>query len=374
VTLAFKKATKKAAKARIALMGPSGSGKTVTALRMAAGMGKRVAVIDTEHASASKYAGEFGDFDALELESFSPETYVEAIRLAEKAGYDVVIIDSLSHAWSGKDGALEQVDKAAKKSSSGNSYTAWRDVTPQHNRLIDAIVGCKCHVIATMRTKTEYVLEEIQRGGKTIKQPKRVGLAAVQREGMEYEFDVVCDVTLDHDLCVTKTRCAALDGAVIRKAGEELGETLLAWLSDGVQPAAPKLAALPPSPDAEQPPEGEWGPRHERVWGLYANSSVVDQPLTSVPTEKLVAYIGRLEATVKGPASSKTPEAAANAKRASIDAVPYLNAARAELVERRKMEAEMAGANAETGELPDQEVGAPFLADPSDDPAGDHAS
>jgi phage recombination protein Bet len=139
----------------------------------------------------------------------------------------------------------------------------------------------------------------------------------------------------------------------------------------------PKPMAVAPKqlqPDAEQPAEGEWGPRHERVWGLYANSSVVDQPLTSVPTEKLVAYIGRLEATVKGPASSKTPEAAANAKRASIDAVPYLNAARAELVERRKMEAEMAGANAETGELPDQEVGAPFLADPSDDPAGDHAS
>jgi hypothetical protein len=349
--LSFKKATKKAAKARVALMGPSGSGKTATALRIASGMGKRIAVIDTEHASASKYVGTFGgDFDTLDLESFSPETYVEAIKAAENAGYDVLIIDSLSHAWSGKDGALEQVDRAAKRSQSGNSYTAWRDVTPQHNRLIDALVGCKCHVIATMRTKTEYVLEEVTRGGKTTKQPRRIGLAAVQREGMEYEFDIVADVTLDHDLCVTKTRCAALDEYVCRKAGEEFGKTLLAWLTDGEQAKAPEPAAV-----TEQPPEGEWGPRHERVWAFYKTSSVVDQPLTSIPTEKLVTYIERLEATIKGPATSKTPETAANAKRASFDAVPYLNAARAELVERRKLEAEMAGADAETGELPASE-------------------
>jgi hypothetical protein len=365
--LSFKKATKKAAKARVALMGPSGSGKTATALRIAAGMGKRIAVIDTEHASASKYVGTFGgDFDTLELESFSPETYVDAIKAAENAGYDVLIIDSLSHAWSGKDGALEQVDRAAKRSQSGNSYTAWRDVTPQHNRLIDALVGCKCHVIATMRTKTEYVLEEVTRGGKTTKQPRRIGLAAVQREGMEYEFDIVADVTLDHDLCVTKTRCAALDEYVCRKAGEEFGKTLLAWLTDGEQAKAaePKLPA-----NSEQPPEGEWGPRHERVWAFYSNSSVKDQPLTSVPTEKLVAYIDRLEQTIKGPATSKTPETAANAKRASVDAVPYLAAARAELVERRKLESEMAGVV-----LPDQEVGAPFLADPSEDPALEHSA
>lgn len=118
-------------------------------------------------------------------------------------------------------------------------------------------------------------------------------------------------------------------------------------------PAAPEPKQLPT--DSEQSPEGEWGPRHERVWNFYKNSSVVDQPLTSIPTDKLVAYIDRLEQTIKGPATSKTPETAANAKRASFDAVPYLNAARCELVERRKLEAEMAGADAETGELPASE-------------------
>lgn len=323
--LAFKKATKKAARARIAFMGPSGSGKTVTALRVAAGLGKRIAVIDTEHASASKYAGEFGEFDALELDTFSPETYVQAIQAAERGAYDVLIIDSLSHAWSGKDGALEQVDRAAKRSSSGNSYTAWRDVTPQHNRLIDAIVGCKCHVIATMRTKTEYVLEEVTRGGKTIKQPRRVGLAAVQREGMEYEFDVVCDVTLDHDVCVTKTRCAALDGAVVRKAGEDFGRTLLAWLTDG--------AVMPPA-DA-----GKFG----LYW--FPRTKHSGKPIRDLETQSLLNYIKRLE-----------EQPLKDDKWREI-ASPYYEAALAELDYRRAKESKEAGADLETGEVPDSEVG-----------------
>lgn len=250
----FKKATKKTAKARIALMGPSGSGKTVTALLVATGLGARIAVIDTENDSASKYAGAFGglDFDVLALESFSPERYVEAIQAAEVAGYDVIVVDSLTHAWSGKDGALEQVDRAAKRSQSGNSFMAWRDVTPMHNRLVDAIVRCKCHIIATMRTKTEYVLEEVTRGGKTTKQPKRVGLAPVQRDGMEYEFDIVADITLDHDLIVTKTRCQLLDGAVVSKPGKGFGATVLSWLSDGDAPTPPPVE-IKPAPAPERP-------------------------------------------------------------------------------------------------------------------------
>lgn len=243
--MTFVKATKKTAKARVALMGPSGSGKTKTGLRIAAGLGKRIAVIDTENASAAKYAGDDGiDFDVLCLDSHSPENYVEAIHAAERAGYEVIFIDSLSHAWSGRDGALEQVDKAAKRSQSGNSYTAWRDVTPKHNALVDALVRCKAHLIASMRTKTEYVLEDVVKNGKTSKQPRRIGLAPIQRDGMEYEFDVVADITLDHDLMVTKTRCSALDGMVVNKAGEGFGEILAGWLSDG-EAAAPALEVVP---------------------------------------------------------------------------------------------------------------------------------
>src|SRR5690606_13915360 len=135
--------------------------KTYTALQLAkglAGPNDRIAVIDTENNSAALYADEF-EFDVLNLDTFSPEVYIQAIRAAEAAGYDVLIIDSLSHAWMGKEGALEQVDKAARRYQ-GNTYAAWRDVTPMHNALVEAMVRCKCHLIVTMRAKTEYVVEK----------------------------------------------------------------------------------------------------------------------------------------------------------------------------------------------------------------------
>jgi len=226
----FQKATKKSARLRLALIGPSGSGKTYTALSIAEGLGKRVALIDTERGSASKYADIF-EFDALGLETHGPLDYVRAIADAEDEGFDVVIIDSLSHAWVGKGGALEQVDNAAKRQR-GNSFGAWRDVTPQHNALIDAIVGAKLHVIATMRSKTEYVQEKDERSGKTV--VRKVGMAPVQRDGMEYEFDLVADLDQDNNLIVSKSRCPAMTGQVVRRAGLDVAATLREWLTDGV--------------------------------------------------------------------------------------------------------------------------------------------
>lgn len=247
----FKKATKTQSRLRFALIGSSGSGKTYSALAIGKHLGQRIAVIDTERGSASKYAGLF-EFDTLELDTFAPMTYVEAIKAAEAAGYDVLIIDSLSHAWMGKEGALEQVDKAAKRSQSNNSYTAWRDVTPMHNALIDAMLQSRCHVIATMRSKTEYVLEENERGKKV---PRKVGMAPVQRDGMEYEFDVVADMDQDNNLIVSKTRCPALTGQVYNKPGKNVADLLKAWLSDGApEPEKPEhLAAPEPPTHTEQP-------------------------------------------------------------------------------------------------------------------------
>jgi hypothetical protein len=234
----FRKATKSTARLRMALVGPSGSGKTYSALAIATGLGSRIAVIDTEHGSASKYAGadrsgnvKFA-FDVLELGTFDPRGYIEAIQAAESEGYDVVIIDSLTHAWSGKGGALELVDKAAKKSRSNNTYTAWRDVTPLHNALVDAIIASRCHVIATMRSKVEYALEADPNTGKM--SPKKIGMAPIQREGMDYEFDVVCDMDLDHNLIVGKTRYQDIDGQIVNKPGRAFGKVLAEWLSDGV--------------------------------------------------------------------------------------------------------------------------------------------
>lgn len=235
----FKKATKLDSKVRLALSGPAGSGKTYSALAIATGLGRRVAVVDTERGSARKYSDRF-DFDVLELENFAPAEYVQALEDAAAERYEVVIVDSISHAWAGKGGALEQVDKAAKRSQ-GNSFAAWRDVTPQHNALVEALLGCPFHLIGTLRAKMEYVLETNEKGKQV---PRKLGLAPIQRDGFEYEFDVFADLTVDHEMIVTKTRIAELDGAVVKNPGRAVGEKLAAWTRGEKPPLVGLLGAL----------------------------------------------------------------------------------------------------------------------------------
>ena len=229
MNMQFEKATKARAKARIALTGPSGSGKTWTALEAATELknGGRVAVIDTERGSASLYSDQF-DFDVLELDFFSPEIYIQAIEAAEAKGYDVIVIDSLSHAWEGEGGALDKQNSAAKRS--GNSFTAWADVTPIHRRLIDTILQSKCHVIATLRSKMEYVIEQ-SNGKNTV---RKVGMAPIQRPGTEYEFTIVADLDVDHNIAVSKTRCSLFDGKTGHKPDAHWFRPLKEWLDSGV--------------------------------------------------------------------------------------------------------------------------------------------
>lgn len=243
----IKKATKRAARLRMALIGLSGGGKTYKSLLIArelAGPEGRVIVIDTERGSASKYA-DVTSFDVIELESFAPRTYVEAIRACEDAGADVIVIDSLSHAWIGKEGALDQVDRFAKRQS-GNTFGAWREVTPQHNELVDAILRARAHVVVTIRAKMDYSQEKDERTGRTV--VRKVGLAAVQRDGLEYEFDVVADVDFEHNAVISKTRCSALADKVFpMRDTETLARELRTWLSDGAAPATAQRFA-PPRP------------------------------------------------------------------------------------------------------------------------------
>lgn len=265
----FQKAVKAKSKARIGLIGPSGSGKTYTALLLATHMGNRIALIDTEHGSASKYADEF-DFDTLWLNNYHPKNYIEAIKAAGEAGYDVLIIDSLSHAWAGTDGALDLADKKAAKYG-GNRWAAWRDVTPLHNQLIEAILSSPCHVIATMRSKMEYIQTTDEKGKTVI---RKVGMAPIQRDGMEYEFDVVGELDIDHNFIVSKTRCKALDGAIIKCPGKELADTLMAWLSDGVEmPAArnpvEKSAPARNEKPAEKPPTRQSDGGNKPDWTAF---------------------------------------------------------------------------------------------------------
>lgn len=250
----FKRAVKTQSRLRLALAGPAGSGKTYSALNVGSVLanGQPLAVVDTERGSASKYSDLF-DFDVLELDTFHPQNYIDAIEAAASGGYAVLVIDSLSHAWMGKDGALELVDRAAKRSQSGNSFAAWRDVTPLHNQLVDAMLRANLHLIVTMRSKQEYVQEKDQNGKTSV---RKIGLAPVQRDGLEYEFDVFGDLDTNNNLIIGKTRCPELTGALIPKPGEPLARTLLAWLGQGepVKPLyqrlydelqnAPSLAAL----------------------------------------------------------------------------------------------------------------------------------
>lgn len=252
MSMTFQKATKKSARLRMALIGVAGAGKTYTALSIAQNLGQKVAVVDTERGSASKYSDLF-EFDVMEMESYGPKMYVDAIKAAEEAGYDVLIIDSLSHAWAGKDGALEMVDRAAKRSQAGNTFGAWRDVSPLHNQMVDAIVSSRIHIIATMRAKTEYVQEKDPKSGRTT--VRKIGLAPVQRDGLEYEFDVVATLDSDNNLIVGKTRCPAIAGAVVNKAGREIARSLKNWLTDGAPPDEERItkAKVAPQPQPREP-------------------------------------------------------------------------------------------------------------------------
>jgi hypothetical protein len=227
--LAFSPATKEQAKARIALTGPTGSGKTYTALVIGTALAKKVALIDTEHGSASKYADEYA-FDTLQFASFEPVSLVDALAVASHEAYEVVIVDSLSHFWSGTGGMLEQVDNAAKRSGAGSSFAGWKEVRPMERAMIEALLAYPGHIIVTMRTKTEYVVETDDRGRKV---PRKVGLKPEQREGIEYEFDIVGDLDYENVLVISKSRAKPLSGLVIRKPGVEFADSVLAWLNAG---------------------------------------------------------------------------------------------------------------------------------------------
>jgi len=242
----FKKATKAAAKLRSAVFGPSGAGKTFTSLRVATGLadGKAIAFIDTERGSAVKYSDRF-QFDVLELEDRSVAGYCEAIELAEKGGYSVLIIDSLTHAWQE---LLEEIERLAKAKYRGNTWSAWSEGTPLQRKLIDAILGFPGHIIATMRSKTAWETNQDSNGRN---RPVRVGLAPEQGKGVEYEFDLLLELSTDHIANVIKDRTGKWQDKLIDKPGEIFGTQLAAWLSDG-EPAKP--AAVGPAKPAEPSP------------------------------------------------------------------------------------------------------------------------
>lgn len=229
----FQPASKQQAKARVGFSGASGSGKTYWSLAWATVLaeGNPIAVIDTERGSASLYADQF-EFDVMEMRPpFHPDRLVEALAAAGKAGYRVVVVDSLTHFWSGQGGVLEIVDQAATRFK-GNSHAAWQVGTPVQQRMVDGLLGYDGHLMATMRAKTEWVMEPDERGKVT---PRKIGLAPQQRADIEFEFTMMLEIEAStHRAAVAKSRFADFADKVFNIADTKASaETFLEWLKTG---------------------------------------------------------------------------------------------------------------------------------------------
>ena len=247
----LQKATKSKVKLKIALQGTSGSGKTYSALQLAYGITAdwtKIAVIDTENESSNYYANQ-GEFNVLSLQApFTPDRYLEAIQACIKAGMECIIIDSITHEWDGIGGILEMHEKATRNSRSGNSFNAWASITPLHNKFVQFIVDAPVHIIGTLRTKSDYVLQD--RNGKQV--PVKVGMKAITRDGMEYEFGIGFEIDLNHTATCSKDRTGLFVDAEPFVITPATGQKLVEWANTGVD--APKPEPAPqPAPKAEVP-------------------------------------------------------------------------------------------------------------------------
>jgi hypothetical protein len=299
----FKKAVRKSVKLKLAITGPTGSGKTYSALRLAKGLSGKVAVIDTENGSASLYSDKF-EFDVMDMTPpFTTEKYIEAINFAEKNGYDTIIIDSLTHAWAGEGGLLEQ--KALLDRPGTNQWANWKPIDKKDNELKNAFLHSSCHIIATMRSKMEYM--QTEDNGK--KKVEKVGLAPVQRDGLTYDFTIVFDVAMDHLTQVSKDRTGIFADKIF-KISEDTGETIKKWIESGAAnelersnagslPGPPTAvagisepAANPGNRTAEKTIEIK--PPNERP--VKETSSVVEEKIKTPITQEMVnALMTKLE-------------------------------------------------------------------------------
>jgi len=249
--ISIRKARRSATKLRILLTSPSGGGKTFGALLLAKGLGGRTVVIDTEEGSSDLY-DELHNFDVIDLKPpFTPERYVEAISAAEAAGYEVIVVDSVTHCWSGKGGCLELVDDIAKAQFRGNTWSAFSVITPRWRAFVDAILRSSAHIVCTGRSKTETA--QVEDHGK--KKVAKLGMKLEARDGLEYEFTTVLDLVHDgHYATVSKDRTGIFSGDP-KPITVETGKRLAEWLA-GAEPAPaakPRPAQPPKAAEAAEP-------------------------------------------------------------------------------------------------------------------------
>jgi nucleoside-triphosphatase THEP1 len=286
----FKKATRKQAKIKLAVTGASGSGKTYSALRLAKGLadGKKVAVIDTENGSASLYSDRF-DFDTLDLSPpFTHDKFISAISAAETAGYEVLVIDSASHIW---EGILEYKSKLDGRG--GNSYTNWADAGNKFKGILDAVLQSKLHVICCLRSKMDHVIDKDSSGRTTI---KKVGMAPIMRDGIEYEFTTVLDVDMSHQASASKDRTGMFTDKIFQVT-EDTGKMISQWLStaSAPEPEAPKPAATPLDVQIIEHPMAE---RFVSVLLGKLNKKYIADTTTK-EQERILAYLNKQQEEAK---------------------------------------------------------------------------
>lgn len=258
--MAFIRASRVATKLRLALSGPAGAGKTRTALEISRHLvtsGQRIAVVDTEQGSASKYADVGGlDFDVMEIKgNYHPKQIAGAIQEAANGGYGVIIFDSMTHFWNGVGGFLQLVDEEAKRAAAraGKSFldghSAWKAIDPIYRNMVQDLLNSPIHVIGTMRAKTEYERTEGANGKQKI---QKVGMAPQMRDDFQYEFDVEGTLDMDHCLMIGKTRIDEFDGKVFKKAGKDFADIYHQWAASGAPMRSPAPLSAPASVDRDE--------------------------------------------------------------------------------------------------------------------------
>lgn len=223
------KAKRHQVKLRIGLSGASGFGKTYSALLLAYGMTNdwsKIAIIDTENNSASLYS-HLGDFNVLVLtEPFQPERYIKAIETCEEAGMEVIIIDSITHEWSGKGGCLEIHERL------GGRFQDWAKVSPRHQAFIDKILNSKCHIITSVRRKIDYSMDTDMNGKTKV---VKLGTKEIQREGLEYELTLNLELINDKHLAsASKDRTGLFMNKPEFIINYDTGKMLVEWCNEGV--------------------------------------------------------------------------------------------------------------------------------------------
>lgn len=237
--LEFKPATRKQLKVKIGLFGTAGTGKTWNALAVAdalAGTDGTIAVIDSERGRAEAYAGDF-KFDHLRLPGYAPETYIEALSVANDEGYDVIVVDGISHEWMGRDGILSSVDR----------FGGWKEATPRHDAFIESLFRLPRNVIATMRAKTHYTQQEVETdSGRKRQEVIKLGVGPIQRDSVEYEFDLLGMLELDHTIKLHKSVIAGLPSGTVlepgdnpRALGREIAWAVKEWIETGEEVPTP---------------------------------------------------------------------------------------------------------------------------------------